>query len=114
MGILDFLGGLGQAGAAPWTQRLSSGLGHPGGFLQSMGLGKYGQQQTPGMGSQMGQKNNFVDFLHTLGQGLQGQQPDGQPPQPQGQPPQQQPPPGQQTPGLAALVQQWMQQNQRQ
>jgi hypothetical protein len=124
MGILDFLGGLGQAGAAPALTRLTSGLGSQGGMLQQFGLGRYGtpgQQgpMQPGMSWQMGQGNNFADFLHKVGQGLTGQgqgqdQGGGQqaapPPQ---QPPPQQPPP-QQQPGLASLVQQYLQQMRRQ
>lgn len=113
MGLLDFLGGLGQSGAAPWTQRLTSGLGSQGGMLQQMGLGRFGGQTTPGMGQQMGQGNNFAGFLHGLGQQLQGGGQD------QGQGQGQQPPLGQQPgqpqgPGLASLIQQYLQQNMRQ
>ena len=111
MGILDFLGGLGQAGAAPAMTRLTSGLGSQGGMLQHLGMGRYGSPQKqgpmqPGMGWQMGQGGNVTDFLHNLGSQMSGV--------PMDQPPQQQWGSQQQQPGLAALVQQWMQQNQRQ
>lgn len=114
MGLLDFLGGLGQANAAPWAQRLTSGMGQQGGMLQQMGLGRFGGQTTPGMGQQMGQGNNFATFLHGLGSQLQGGQQGQQGQQDQSSPLQQQQAGQPQTPGLAALIQQYLQQNMRQ
>ena len=118
MGILDFLGGLGQSGGASGMQRLTSGMGSQGGFLQKMGLGQYGSQaggQAPGMAGQMGQASGMQKFLHGLGEnkqqaGQEGAQGGGMSPQqslmPQGG--------GGQQEDLMSLIAQYMKQNQRQ
>jgi hypothetical protein len=116
MGLLDLIGGMGQAGAAPAMQRLTSGMGQQGGMLQHMGLGQYGKQAgagAPGMAGQMGQQGGFASFLHNLGGQLSGQggsqaSDGGWGAQSSGQDP------GSQQAGLADLVRQYMAQNQRQ
>jgi hypothetical protein len=62
MGILDLLTGFGQADAAPWTDRLASGLGSQGGLLQKFGKGRYG-----GVGEL--EQSGLADFLDGLRNG---------------------------------------------
>jgi hypothetical protein len=77
MGLLDLIGGMGKADAAPWMQRLASGgVGSEGGLLQ-----KFGGGAGAGLGGLGG--GGLEDFLKRLmasgGQQLgQGADPWGQ------------------------------------
>lgn len=106
MGILDLItGGLGMGASAgkPWFQRLAQNT-NMGDLLSQFGMEGVGRTQ--GNLGKMGQ-GSLQDFLSAL-------KPQGG--SPEGAPPQQAPAPmqgaGTQPPGLAALIQQYMQQQQ--